>query len=61
MPPLADPTRLDHEVVEVQLLLPRWQALAVEEEARQRGMTTGQMIRRVLGQAFAEPREPALT
>ena len=52
----GDPARLDHEVVELPLLLPRWQAAALEEAARSRGMTTGQMIRRVIHDMFAPAR-----
>ena len=56
MPPLAtaDPTRLDHEVVELQLLLPRWQAAALEAAAQSLGMTTGQILRRVITDLFAD-------
>ncbi len=54
--PAGEPARLDHEVVELPLLLPRWQASAIEEAARSRGMTTGQMLRRVLADVFAENR-----
>lgn len=54
MPPLADPSRSDHEVVELQLLLPRWQAAALEQAAQSRGMTTGQILRRVISDLFAE-------
>jgi len=54
MPPLADPTRSDHEVVEMQLLLPRWQATALEAAAQSRGMTTGQILRRVISDLFTE-------
>ena len=49
--PGADPSnlsRLDDEVVELPLLLPRWHASALEEVAQSRGMTTGQLIRRYL-------------
>ena len=38
----------DSEVVEVPLLLPRWQIAALEEMARRNGLTTGQLIRRVI-------------
>jgi len=41
-------TRLDQEVVEIPLLLPRWQALELEAAATEHGMTTGQMLRRVI-------------
>ncbi len=50
----AEPARSDHEVVELQLLLPRWQAAALEEAARSRGMTTGQMLRRVITDLFVD-------
>ena len=52
--PVGDPTRLDSEVVELPLLLPRRQAFALEEAARGRGMTTGQMLRRVLNDLFPD-------
>lgn len=45
--------RPDHEVVELPLLLPRWQAAELEAAARQRGMTTGQMLRRVIREVLA--------
>ena len=43
----------DSEVIEVALLLPRWQALALEDVARQRGMSSGQMLRRIIGSTVA--------
>jgi hypothetical protein len=49
----SDVSRSDQEVVELPLLLPRWQAIELEAAARRRGMTTGQMIRRVLGELLA--------
>jgi hypothetical protein len=49
----SDVTRQDQEVVELPLLLPRWQAVELEAAARRSGMTTGQMIRRVLGDMLA--------
>ena len=52
VPHAGDGARSDHEVVELPLLLPRWQAAALEAAARQRGMTTGQMLRRVIGDLF---------
>jgi hypothetical protein len=45
--------RFDQEVIELPLLLPRWQALELEAAASRRGMTTGQMIRRVIGEMLA--------
>jgi hypothetical protein len=48
----VEPARLDHEVVELQLLLPRSQVVALEAAARSRGLTTGQMLRRVIADVF---------
>jgi hypothetical protein len=48
-----DRLRMDQEVIELPLLLPRWQALELEAAASRRGMTTGQMIRRVIGEMLA--------
>jgi hypothetical protein len=42
---------LDAEVIEVAILLPRWQAVALESAAKQRGMSAGQMLRRMIGAA----------
>jgi len=42
-------TPIDNEVVELALLLPRWQAAALEDAAHQRGLTTGQMLRKLIG------------
>ncbi len=44
----AGMTRQDQEVVELPLLLPKWQAVELENAARQRGMTMGQLLRRVI-------------
>jgi hypothetical protein len=41
--------RPDQGVVELMLLLPRWQADALESAARGRGLTAGQMLRRLVG------------
>jgi hypothetical protein len=48
----SDLNRTDDEVVELHLLLPLWQVEALEEAARARGMTTGQILRRVLSDLF---------
>ncbi len=58
MQPLADTvsssaSRSDQEVVELALLLPLWQAMQLEAAASRRGMTTGQMLRRVIGELLA--------
>jgi hypothetical protein len=41
--------RLDSEMVELSLLLPQWQVEVLELAARGRGLTTGQMLRRLIG------------
>ncbi len=46
----------DSDVVELPLLLPRWQVDALEEAANEQGMTTGQMIRRVISSMFRPQR-----
>lgn len=46
-------TRSDQEVVELALLLPLWQAMELEAVANRRGMTTGQMLRRAIGELLA--------
>ena len=51
----SEPARMDYEVVELPLLLPRWQALALEEAAQTRGMTTGQLLRRYLADLLSKP------
>ena len=48
-----DVARQDQEVVELPLLLPRWQAVQLEAVANRRGMTTGQMLRRVISEMLA--------
>ncbi len=54
----SDANRMDQEVVEFPLLLPLWQAVELEAVARRRGMTTGQMIRRFLGEMLAAQPAP---
>ncbi len=49
---VSDPARSTHEVIELQLLLPRWQAAELEKAATTRGMTTGQILRRVIADLF---------
>lgn len=41
-------TSIDADVVELALLLPRWQAEALEEAAEKRGLTAGQMLRKLI-------------
>lgn len=54
LPRFGGPTRQDQEVVELPLLLSRWQAGVLEAAAKERGMTTGQMLRRVITDLFGE-------
>lgn len=56
-PPSGEHSRMDYEVVELPLLLPRWQAMALEAAASSRGMTTGQMLRRVITDLFGNAQE----
>lgn len=51
-------SRPQPEVVEMSLLLPAWQASALEAAARHRGMTTAQMIRRLIGELVGPPHTP---
>jgi hypothetical protein len=46
------------EVVELALLLPSWQAKALESAARCRGLTTAQMLRRLIGDLVTAPTAP---
>ncbi len=54
----AGMTRQDQEVVELPLLLPKWQAVELEAAARQRGMTMGQLLRRVIREVLDETPAP---
>ena len=53
-PGIREITPLDTEVVELALLLPRWQAEALEEAANNRGISTGQMLRKMIGASLRE-------
>jgi hypothetical protein len=46
------------EIVEMALLLPGWQASALETVARSQGLTAGQMLRRLIGEYFAKFAQP---
>lgn len=59
MTPMSTPCPLEGleatnpmEVMEISLLLPSWQVEALESAARNQGLTTGQMMRRLLGEYF---------
>jgi hypothetical protein len=51
-------TPFDAEVVELALLLPRWQAAALEDAAHQRGLTAGQMLRKLIVSTLNIKRPP---
>ena len=60
-PEFSEPnlTLLDGEIVEFSVLLPGWQAAALEAAARGQGLTAGQMVRRLIQDffgRFAQPR-----
>ncbi|HJZ93431.1 MAG TPA: hypothetical protein VKE40_21315 [Gemmataceae bacterium] len=59
-PGVRELTAFDSEVVELALLLPRWQAAALEQAAYQRGLTTGQMLRKLIGASLKEPAKAGL-
>jgi hypothetical protein len=50
-----EPAPMETEMVELAVLLPAWQAEALELAAQDRGLTTGQMIRSLI-RGFCEPR-----
>jgi hypothetical protein len=54
--PMSAPSTLSdlQDVVELPLLLPRWQVQVLEAAAASRGMTTGQILRRVITDLFCE-------
>ncbi len=47
-PAAREITSIDADFIEVALLLPRWQAAALQVSARQQGMSAGQMLRRII-------------
>lgn len=48
---------LEQDVVEIPLLLPGWQATALETAAHDRGLTAGEMVRHLLGSFIARQAE----
>lgn len=46
--------RLDGEMVELSVLLPSWQADALESAAQDHGLTTAQMVRFLIRDFFAQ-------
>ena len=56
LPELIPP---DHDLVELALVLPRWQVEALAAAARGRGMTAGQAIRRLIRGFCAGQTAPA--
>jgi hypothetical protein len=51
-------TLLDGEIVEFSLLLPGWQAAALEKTASDQGLTAGQMVRRLIQDFFSRFAQP---
>jgi hypothetical protein len=49
---------LDGEIVEFSLLLPGWQAAALEATARSQGLTTGEMVRHLIQDFFCKFAKP---
>jgi hypothetical protein len=49
-----NPLHGESGVVEISLLLPKWQATELEREAHDQGVTTGQMVRRLIGEYLLE-------
>ena len=47
-------TLAEPDFLELSLLLPRWQLLALDELAQGRGMNVGQMLRRLIGKMLQE-------
>lgn len=45
---------LDNEMVELSVLLPSWQAEALESAAQNQGLTTAQMVRFLIRDFFAQ-------
>jgi hypothetical protein len=60
-PDLESQTNTSSEVVEIPVLLPGWQALALEDAAHDRGLTAGEMLRHLLTDFFAKPRRQTQT
>ena len=56
MPGSLAPSEFD--VIELPILLPEWQVNALEAAARERGMTIGQLLRRLFSDLFADKRPP---
>ena len=56
---VLDAAPAEAEVAELSLLLPRWQAIALQEEASERGLSIGQLLRRLISQALPREREVA--
>ncbi|MBY0522255.1 MAG: hypothetical protein K2R98_02590 [Gemmataceae bacterium] len=48
----SDMTRPEVEIVEMSLLLPSWQAAALENAAQDQGLTTAQMVRQLIRDFF---------
>ena len=49
------PAAVLDDVIELPILLPEWQVMALEEAARDRGMTIGQLLRKLFADLFPRP------
>ena len=56
-PPLP-PLGPDPDMVEVSMLLPRWQLIGLESAAKQRGMSAGQLLRRLIATVLEQRPTP---
>lgn len=50
--PPAQGSNWESDVVELPILLPDWQVTALERAAQERGMTVGQLLRRLFADLF---------
>ena len=55
----AEIARLDEEIVELSLLVPNWQVQALEKLAQSQGLTTAQLVRRLIRTACLQQTGPA--
>jgi hypothetical protein len=56
--PAGTSNDLEDDIVELALLLPAWQAAALEATAHGQGLTSAQMVRRLIQEFFAKFAQP---
>jgi hypothetical protein len=54
MPAIEMRPTAESEILELSLLLPRWQVFALDDLARSRGQNIGQLMRRLIGDLLHE-------